>query len=197
MSITPLLGWRDYLFTHPDRVRGDSDYYLSRAQELRETIAVVLAGGLSEGAEQALTDLAEEDSVDFCIMMDLASGVQIPGVERLKSEDESHLHQFLHEEPWRSLEVDIEIAVCMAMLRTYGENEEDTIWYESDPHLLKSMSQAFQGVNREQLGRFVAEINALGARRHVEFDAELKALAMVGAESAARRLGVKMPVLFN
>lgn len=197
MSITPLLGWRDYLFTHPDRVRGDSDYYLSRAKELRETIVAVLAGGLSEGAERALTDLAEEDSVDFCIMMDLANNVQIPGVDRLESEDELHLRQFLHDEPWRSLEVDIEIAVCLAMLRAYGESDEETIWYESDPHLLKSMSQAFQGVNREQLGRFVAEINALGAQRHVEFDAELKALAVVSAESAAHRLGVKMPVLFN
>ena len=197
MSITPLLGWRDYLFTHPDRVRGDSDYYLSRAQELRETVATVLAAGLSEGAQRALTDLAEEDSVDFCIMADLAGGVQIPGVDRLEPDDASHLQQFLHEEPWRSLEVDNEIAVCIAMLRAYGENAEETIWHESDPHLLKSISQAFGGVNGEQLGRFVAEINALGSKRHAGFDAELKALAIVCAEMAALRLGVQRPILFN
>ena len=197
MSITPLLGWRDYLHVRPDKVRGDSEYYLIRAQEVRDMVGTVLRGGLSEGAEQSLTDLAEEDSVDFCILVDLASGLDIPGVDHLDAEDASKLNQFLHQEPWRSLEVDTEIAVCLAMLRSYGESDEETIWYMGDPHLLKSISRAFDGVNREQLGRFVAEINALAARPNIRFDDELIALTLASADGAAHRLGIQAPALFN
>ena len=66
-----------------------------------------------------------------------------------------------------------------------------------DPHLLKSISRAFDGVNKEQLGRFVAEINALHTHPQIHFDTELKALALASAESAATRLGIKTPTLFN
>lgn len=197
MSITPLLGWRDYVHVRADRIRGDAEYYLTRAQEIRDVVSDVLAAGLSEGAEQALTDLAEEDSVDFCILVDLASDVSIPEVEPLAEETAAKLLQFLQREPWRSLEVDTEIAVCLAMLRAYGESEEETIWHMGDPHLLKSISRAFDGVNSEQLGRFVAEINALHTHPKIHFDVELKALAVASAENAAARLGVKPPVLFN
>ena len=197
MSITPLLGWRDYVHAHVDRVRGDADYFLSRAEEIRDIVSQVLGGGLSAGAEQALADLAEEDSVEFSILVDLASDVSIPGVEPLAADDAEKLLQFLQREPWRSLEVDTEIAVCLAMLRSYGESEEETIWHMGDPHLLKSISRAFDGVNREQLGRFVAEINALHTQPTINFDPELKALAIASAENAAHRLGVQTPVLFN
>ena len=197
MSITPLLGWRDYVHAHVDRVRGDADYYLLRASELRDIVNDVLGAGLSEGAVQALSDLAEEDSVDFSILVDLAAGVSIPGVDPLPESEAVKLTQFLTEEPWRSLEVDTEIAVCLAMLRAYGENEYETIWHMGDPHLLKSISRAFDGVNKEQLGRFVAEINSLHVHPKIHFDNELKALAVASAEGAAIRLGIKAPTLFN
>ncbi len=197
MSITPLLGWRDYLHTHVDRVRGDAEYYLLRASEIRDIVYDVLGAGLSDGAVQALADLAEEDSVDFSILVDLASNVHIPGVAPLDEREALKLGQFLREEPWRSLEVDTEIAVCLAMLRAYGESEEETIWHMGDPHLLKSISRAFDGVNKEQLGRFVSEINALHCHPKIHFDSELKALALASADNAARRLGMRTPVLFN
>ncbi|MFT7654285.1 MAG: hypothetical protein ACI9ON_002482 [Limisphaerales bacterium] len=197
MSITPLLGWRDYLHVRSDKVRGDSEYYLTQAGVVRDLVATVLQVGLSEGAEQALTDLAEEDSVDFCIMIDLAAGLDIPGVEPLVGQQKQMLSQFLAQEPWRSLEVDTEIAVCLAMLRVYGESEAETIWHMGDPHLLKSISRAFEGVNKEQLARFVAEINTLAAQRAISFDNELCALSLACAESAANRLGTQAPSLFN
>jgi hypothetical protein len=197
MSITPLLGWRDYLHVRPDKVRGDSEFYLTRAGVVCDAVSTVLQAGLSEGAQQALTDLAEEDSIDFCIMVDLAAGVDIPGVEPLVEEEQQKLNQFLNQEPWRSLAVDTEIAVCLAMLRVYGESDAETIWHMGDPHLLKSISRAFEGVNKEQLGRFVAEINALAARPAVQFDNELRALSLQSAENAAHRLRLQIPTLFN
>ena len=196
-SITPLLGWRDYLHVRQDRIRGDADYYCMRAQEIRASVDDVLRAGLSAGAELALSDLAEEDSVDFCIMVDLANGVDIPDVLPLDNNTQAKLYQFLAEEPWRSLEVDTEINVCLAMLRVYGENEEETIWHMGDPHLLKSLSRAFQGCNREQLGRFVSEINTLNAKAKIHFDAELQAMSCASAEIAAHRLGIPQPTLFN
>ncbi|MEM9621520.1 MAG: hypothetical protein AAF993_07730 [Pseudomonadota bacterium] len=197
MSITPLLGWRDYVHVRTDRLRGDAEYYLSRAEELRDLVSDLLGAGLSEGAEQALADIAEEDSVDFCILVDLAEGVDIPDVTPLKPAQAEKLLQFLRQEPWRSLEVDTEIAVCLAMLRAYGENEEETIWHMGDPHLLRSISRAFGGVNKEQLGRFVEEINGLHTHPRIHFDLELKALAIASADNAAQRLGIRTPALFN
>ena len=79
----------------------------------------------------------------------------------------------------------------------YGESEEETIWHMGDPHLLKSISRAFDSVDKEQLGRFVAEINALHTHPKIHFDGELKALTLASAENAARRLGLQTPVLFN
>ena len=197
MSITPLLGWRDYLHVRRDRVRGDAEYYCSRSQEIRELVADVLGAGLSEGAIKALGDLAEEDPVDFCIMVDLAEAVDIPDVQPLHNEDIAKLRMFLQAEPWRSLQVDTEIAVCLAMLRAYGESEEETIWHMGDPHLLRSISLVFETVNREQLGRFAADMNALNRKPGINFDVELMAISTAGAENAAIRLGIQPPELFN
>ncbi len=197
MSITPLLGWRDYLHVRRDRVRGDVEYYCTRAEEIRELVSDVLGAGLSEGALKALSDLAEEDTVDFCIMVDLANEIDIPDVAALHKEDSAKLRQFLSMEPWRSLQVDTEIAVCLAMLRAYGESDEETIWHMGDPHLLRSISLVFETVNKEQLGRFAAEINALNRRPNINFDSELMAISTAGASSAAIRLGIQAPELFN
>lgn len=196
-SITPLLGWRDYLHVRRDRVRGDAEYFCNRALELRELVVDLLGGGYTEGVEQALGDIAEEDTVDFCILVDLANQVDIPDVEALEDEDAEKLQQFIHSEPWRSLEVDTHINVCLAMLRAYGESEAETIWHMGDPHLLRTMSRAFETTNSEQLGRFVADINALAKRADINFDHELQAIARAGADNAAHRLGIQTPALFN
>jgi predicted phosphoribosyltransferase len=76
------------------------------------------------------------------------------------------------------------------MLRSYGESEAETIWHMGDPHMLKTISRAFEAADREQLGRFVAEINRIAARPAVRFDTELMALMTAGAERAAERLGI-------
>ncbi len=62
---------------------------------------------------------------------------------------------------------------------------------------MKSLSRAFDGVNKEQLARFVAEINALENRPNIQFDSELRAIALTCTDNAAHRLGIKTPTLFN
>lgn len=193
-SITRLLGWRDFTHMHSDRVRGDAEYYCDRAGELHEELEFILSSGLNEGAEASLTHLAEEDIVDFCIMADLANHVDIPGVRSLSIETARCLEQFIASEPWHALLADTEIMVCLAMLRAYGENEEDTVWHVNEPYLLTAISRALDDCNEEQLGRFVAETNALAKLSDIIWDDELNDLMTVCANRAAQRLGVKHPL---
>ena len=80
-----------------------ADQFAARAAEVRSQVEFLLGGGLTEGAEAALGALAEEDMVDFCIMVDLAGGVTIGGLEPLDPQTQLHLSEFLDQEPWRSL----------------------------------------------------------------------------------------------
>ena len=195
-SINSLLGWKDYLHIRGDKVRGDSDYFCARAQELRELLSDLLSAGLSEGAEAALTDLCEGDVVDFCITQDLAAQVDIPDVVELPESQAAALSLFLEHEPWHSLVVDTHINVCLAMLRAYGEDESATMWHMGDPHILRTLSDTFERVDREQLGRLAAEINSLAGRVDMHFDQELKALVVACGERACQRLRVAPVVLF-
>ena len=196
-SINLLLGWRDYLSVRPDLVRGDVEYFCSRAQELRDLVVRVLSGGLSEGAEQSLGDMCEADMTDFCILIDLAAQVNIPDVEALPDDVAAALTLFVDQEPWRSLAIDNDITVCLTMLRAYGEDSAAQIWHMGDPHILRSISRVFEGVNKEQLGRLAGEINHLAEEGHVDFDVELMALIVACAERAAARLGVAPLPIFN
>ncbi|MEQ8693039.1 MAG: hypothetical protein RIC89_19670 [Pseudomonadales bacterium] len=196
-TYTQLLGWHDFLHVRQDKVRGDVEYFCMRAGELAELVKGMLSAGYSASAEQVLGDLSEGDMVDFAILVDLADGVDIPDVEPLPASVRDLLQRFLHNDPWRALVVDTNIIVCLAMLRSYGHTDEDSIWYHSEPHLVRSLSKAFEGVDREQFNRLVAEINALSEDPNTSFDAELIGMATVSAELAAERLGLKPPVLFN
>jgi hypothetical protein len=192
-SVTTILGWRDYLHVRRDRVRGDAEYFCDRAGEIREQLEFLLANGLNDGAETALGELAEEDMVDFCIMADLANHVDIPDVAPLTHEAARCLEQFFANDPWHSLLADIEINVCLAMLRAYGESEEDTLWHSNDPYLLTAISRALDDCNEEQLGRFVAETDALAEHSDLAWDDELKELMQVCIDRAAGRLRVRHP----
>lgn len=192
-SVTKLLGWRDFLHARSEQVESDAEYFCDRAREMREEIEFVLANGLNEGAEDSLGELAEEDMVDFCIMADLANHVDIPGVEPLSAETARCMEQFLANDPWHALLADAEIVVCLAMLRAYGESERDTIWHRNDPYLLTAISRALDDCNEEQLGRFVAETDALAQRNDIAWDEELADLMTVCINRAARRLRVKHP----
>ena len=154
----------------------------------------MLANGLNEGAQASLSELAEEDMVDFCIMVDLANHVDIPGVDALGAETARCLEQFFAEDPWHALRADAEIMVCLAMLRAYGESEGETIWHLNDPYLLTAISRALDDCNEEQLGRFVAEANALAERSDIVWDDELNDLMAVCVNRAADRLRVKIPM---
>ena len=184
-SVTRLLGWRDYLHARSDRLQGDAEYFVNRASEMRDELEFVLRNGLNEGAEASLGELAEEDMVDFCIMADLANHVDIPGVGPLAPETARCLEQFFDNDPWHALMADVEIIVCLAMLRAYGESDEETIWHRNDPYLLTAISRALDDCNEEQLGRFVAETHSLAERNDVQWDEELGELMAVCVNRAA------------
>ena len=196
-SIIPLLGWRDFVHLRQDHVRGDVDHFCTRASELRELITRTLSGGLNEASEEILADIAGDDIVDFCIMVDLAGDIDIPDVDALDEDTREWLSRWIESEPWRSLAVDTDISVCIAMLRAYGKSDEETVWHMSDPHLLRSISRVFDAADREQYLHFVGEINALYELSTVNFDSELIALTTASAERAAERLGIRQEPLFN
>ncbi len=196
-SIIPLLGWLDYVHLRQDHVRGDVEYYCSRAVELRELVTRSLSGGLNEASEEILADIAGDDIVDFCIMVDFANDIDIPDVPPLDHTTRDWLAHWLSLEPWRALAVDTDISVCKAMLHAYGKSDEDTVWHMSDPHLLRSISRVFEAVDREQYLHFVGEINLLAANPKFSFDSELIALTMASADRAAQRLGIRAEPLFN
>lgn len=54
---------------------------------------------------------------DFCIMVDLAQAVAIPGVEPLGKDTVEHLREFLETEPWHSLLVDNDVTVAHTGVR--------------------------------------------------------------------------------
>src|SRR5262244_2079597 len=105
MEDLELLKWRESR-TLAVEDRALAEEFASRASDLRSQVSFLLSGGLTEGAIEALGALAEEDMVDFCILVDLAAGIPIGGIEPLDAETRLHLTEFLDEEPWRSLAVD-------------------------------------------------------------------------------------------
>jgi hypothetical protein len=111
MDDLELLKWRDARTLATDD-RALAEEFAARAADVRSQVSFLLSGGLTEGAVAALAALAEEDMVDFCIMVDLASGVDISGVAPLDAETRVHLSEFLDEEPWRSLATDNDITIA-------------------------------------------------------------------------------------
>jgi hypothetical protein len=167
-----------------------AEAFAERAQEVREELNFLLSAGLSEGAEQSLNAMAEEDMNDFCIMVDLAEPVDIPGVQPLEEEIRKHLHNFLDSEPWHSLVIDNDITVALASLDAIGSQASNRPWYETAPHLVEVIARVLDQVNKEQLMRFVGEYNAIAERDHLHLPAELASLFEELVHGATQRLGM-------
>ena len=118
-AYTGLRAWRDFyrrLHVESEADREQATAFAERAAEVRIEVEILLRNGLNDGAKDALGTLAEQDMVDFCIMVDLSEGVAMPEVEPLDDETRLHLNEFLSDEPWHSLAVDTDMTVALAML---------------------------------------------------------------------------------
>jgi len=169
-----------------------AEAFAERAQEMRNELEFLLSAGLSEGAEQSLNALAEEDMSDFCIMVDLAEPIDIPGVTPLAEQTRKHLHNFLDGEPWHSLAIDNDITVALASLDAIGASESERPWYDEAPHLIEMIARLLDQVNKEQLLRLVGEYNVLAARDNLQLPKELGATFEALVHSATQRLGIPM-----
>ncbi len=172
-----------------------SNAFAQRTEEVRESIEFVLTNGLNEGAETALGTLAEEDMGDFCIMVDLAQGVTIPGVEPLGKDTAEHLREFLETEPWHLLLVDNDVTVAIAMLEDVAVRADEGPWYRLCPNMVRVMAAVLDEVNAEQMQRLVGEIEALQDRTGVRLPDDVLALVANLVHSNATRLGVRPPSL--
>ena len=153
MTDIEILKWRE------TRARAEADAevaerFRTRAAEVRDEVNFLLASGLNEGAVEALAAFAEEDMVDFSIMVDLAAEA-IKEVEPLNETTREHLAEFLDEEPWHSLAIDLDITVVLAMIEDVLQHSGR--WYESSPRLPVTLAVLMDRVNLEQFRRFEAE----------------------------------------
>lgn len=167
-----------------------AEEFAERVSELRDELDDLLKAGLSLGAEDALATLAEEDMTNFCIIVDLAEAVAIPGVEPLSEEQQRELLVFLDREPWHSLAIDNDIVVALALLDKVGATHTNRSVYEAAPGLLDLLGSVLSRVNREQLLRFTGEYEVLAERDHLQFPAELVEVLNVLVKAATQRLGV-------
>jgi hypothetical protein len=182
-----ILKWRESkLLAIEDHALADE--FATRATEVRSQVCFLLSGGLTEGAEEALAALAEEDMVDFCIMVDLAGGVAIGGLDPLDAQTRLHLTEFLDEEPWRSLSVDNDIIVALAMIEEILA-EAEVPWYRASPQLPVTLANLMDRVDREQYVRFAAEFEAR-LKRHPDHAWDAVVLVREIVRAGARRLGV-------
>jgi hypothetical protein len=185
--------WRD--LTH-QRANADAEHaaaFAERAQELRDELEFLLAGGLSEGAEEALGALAEQDMSDFCIMVDLAEERVPPGVVPLTAGSREPLRQFLDHEPWHSLQVDTDLTVALAMYEDFAIREDNVPWYEVSPNLVRITARVLDQANAEQIRRFAGELEALHARTRLDLPEDVASLVRNLVETAAHRVGIAPP----
>ena len=172
-----------------------SDAFSRRAVEVRESVEFVLNNGLNEGAETALGTVAEEDMGDFCIMVDLAQNVAIPGVEPLGKNAAEHLREFLETEPWHSLLVDNDVTVAIAMLEDVSVRSDEGPWYRVCPNMVRVMAAVLDEVNAEQMQRLMGEIGALQDRTGVRLPDDVLGLVENLVHTNANRLGIRPPSL--
>ena len=170
--------------------RALAEQFATRAGEVRSEVDFLLSGGLTEGASEALAALAEEDMVDFCIIVDLAGGVAIDGVVPLDPDTRMHLNEFLDEEPWRSLSVDNDITIALAMVEETVARSDHEPWYRTSPQLPVTLANLMDRVDREQYMRFSGELD-LRLQRHPDHAADLVAIVREIVRSGARRVGVQ------
>ena len=185
--------WRD--LTHQQVAHDDDDAaaFTERAEELRAEVEFLLSGGLSEGAEEALGALAEQDMSDFCIMVDLSQEMDLPGVTPLANTTRKHLEQFFDHEPWHSLMVDTDLTVALAMYEDLAMREDNLPWYEVSPNLVRITARVLDQANAEHLQRFAGELEALHDHSALELPPAVAELARYLVDSAAHRLGIEPP----
>jgi hypothetical protein len=170
--------------------RALAEQFATRAAEVRSEVDFLLSGGLTEGASEALAALAEEDMVDFCIIVDLAGGVAIDGVVPLDPDTRMHLTEFLDEEPWRSLAVDNDITIALAMIEETVHRSDHEPWYRTSPQLPVTLANLMDRVDREQYQRFSSELE-LRLQRHPDHAADVVAIVREIVLSGARRVGAQ------
>ena len=135
-----------------------AEMFAARAAEVHSQAGFLLSAGLTEGACAALAALAEEDMVDFCILVDLASGIAIGDLAPLDAQTRLHLSEFLDQEPWRALAVDNDITVALAMVEDVLVRADQQPWYRTSPQLPVTMANLMDRVDREQYARFADEL---------------------------------------
>ncbi len=195
MDNLTILKWREAKALATDDATLE-EAFVERAAELHSDVTFLLSAGLTEGAVAALTALAEQDMVDFCIMVDLASGMNIGGVAQLSAPTQQHLSEFLDRDPWYSLSVDNDITVTLAMIEDVLAHAPEVPWYRTSPQLPVTLANLMDRVDREQYARFAEELQTLAAR-HPEtaatspVDAGADGLALIReiVRAGARRVG--------
>jgi hypothetical protein len=187
-----LLKWRDSrALAVEDRALAEE--FATRASDVRSQVCFLLSGGLTEGADEALAALAEEDMVDFCIMVDLATGVEISGIAPLDPQTRLHLTEFLDEEPWRSLAVDNDITIALATIEDMLLQSHQAPWYRTAPQLPVTLANLMDRVDREQYIRFAAELESR-LKRHRDAPPDGIVLVREIVNAGARRVGAH-PIL--
>lgn len=187
--------WRDLTHQQIAHDAADAAAFVERAAELREELEFLLTGGLSEGAEETLGTLAEQDMSDFCIMVDLSQEKALPGVTPLASTTRENLQQFLDHEPWHSLMVDTDLTVALAMYENLAIREDNLPWYEVSPNLVRITARVLDQANAEQVRRFAGELEALHARTELKLPSEVAELVRNLVDTAAHRVGIEPPAI--
>jgi len=167
--------------------------FADRARDLRDEVNFVLASGLNEGAEASLSAMAEQDMGDFCTLVDLSERIPLPGVEPLEKDTAEHLREFLDHEPWRSLRVDNDITVAVAMLEDVAVRADEGPWYRICPNMARVVADVLSQANAEQVQRFVGEIEAACLHKGLRIPQDVASLVGGLVHGAARELGMKPP----
>jgi hypothetical protein len=191
MDNLELLRWRESrALALEDQTLAEA--FSSRAAEVHAQVKFLLSQGFSEGANESLAALAEGDMVDFCVMVDLAGAVDIPGVAPLDESTRLHLEEFLDQEPWHSLAIDNDITIALATIEDLLERMANgEPWYHVSPQLPVTLATLMDRVDREQFMRFAGELT--GRQQHVRNSAERLRFLNEIIIAGAHRVGVRPP----
>lgn len=187
--------WRDLTHQQANEDAENAAAFAERAVELRDQLEFLLTGGLSEGAEETLGTLAEQDMSDFCIMVDLSQERVPPGVAPLAASTRENLQQFLDHEPWHSLMVDTDLTVALAMYEDLAIRDDSLPWYDVSPNLVRITARVLDQANGEQVRRFAGELEALHERTSLDLPEEVAQLVRNLVDTAAHRVGIQPPAI--
>ena len=190
--------WRDL---HREQVAAHAEdaelaeAFRLRVLELKESVEFLLNGGLNDGAVEALGAIAEQDMADFCILMDLADPHIADRYGGVEATSQQALAQFMQLEPWRSLAVDNDLTIALALLDEVSSLHVDRPWYTHAPTLAAVTGRALDAADADQIARFVGEFNALAERDGLQLPDGFEAVLDSQLTQAANRLGLPTPKL--